>query len=137
MIRDYLIPAIKARFPHEPFTFGETLKPIASLRSPCEALGQVEIFDDGDEITLGFADMTHGHFGCYERKLNEADKEEQVASDVIGFLANLLNDRVVIWELMGGVAGGWRVLRSDEETPKPSVMRRQFLWSREIKWRNS
>jgi hypothetical protein len=133
MIRDYLVTAIKERFPNVPFTFAESPKPIASLRSPCEPLGGVEICDDGDEITVYFVNATHGHFSCYDEKLDEEEKAKQITSDVIEFLEALLKDRVLIWRFFGGMAGGWRVLSSDEMVPGPSLAKQQFLWSREIK----
>jgi hypothetical protein len=131
MIRDYLIPAIKERFPNVVFSFDEPPKPIASLRSPCEALGGVEISDDGDEATVYLTNATHGHFSCYDDKLTGEQKEQEIASDVVGFLEALLSDRVVVWRVLGGMAGGWRVL-ADEPVPGPSLLRRQFLWSKEI-----
>jgi hypothetical protein len=133
MIRDHLAPAIKERFPDAPFSFDQSPKPIASLRSPCEALGGVEICDDGDEATIYLVNATNGHFGCYDEKLTEEQKEKQIASDVIDFLEALLKDRVVIWRFLGGMTGGWRVLRPGEQAPKPSISKQQFLWSREIK----
>lgn len=90
MIRDHLIPAIKERFPEAPFSFDHPPKPIASLRSPSEALGGVEICDDGDEVTIYILNATHGHFSCYDEKLTEKQKEKQIASDVIEFLEALL-----------------------------------------------
>ena len=133
MIRDYLLPAIKQRFPDVPFVFDEPPKPIASLRSPCEALGGMEICDDGDEATVYLVNATHGHFTCYDEKLTQGEKEKQITSDVIEFLEALLTDRVVIWRFLGGWAGGWRVLRPDEQPPMPTLVRQQFLWSKGIK----
>jgi len=133
MISDSLLPAIKERFPDLPFTFAEPPKPIASLKSPCEALGTVDICDDGDEITIYLGTATHSHFSCYEETLTEQAKEQQITSDVLEFLDKLLTDRVVVWCVAGGVAGGWRVLRAEENPPDPSMLKRQFLWSREIR----
>jgi hypothetical protein len=133
MIRDHVIRAIQEHFSKVPFSFDEPPRPIASLRSPCEALGGVEICDDGDEATIYLTNATHGHFSCYDEKLSEQQKERQIACDVVEFLEALLSDRVVVWKFLGGMAGGWRVLASDEPVPEPSIARRQFLWSREIK----
>ena len=135
MIRDFLIPAIKERFPSASFSFDESPKPIASLLSPCEALGSVEICDEGFEVVV-YLNVTHGHFGCYDETLTEEGKEKQITHDVIKFLEALFEDRVVIWRFLGGVAGGWSRLRPNQQTPKPSMVRKQFLWTKEIK-RNS
>ena len=132
MIRDHLIAAIKQRFPDAPFSFGEPPEPVASLSSPCMALGQMQICDDGDEATIYFSNATHGHFNCADEKLTEEQKEQQIAGDVIEFVDAVLKDQAVIWQAAGGLAGGWRVLQPNEPTPKPSLVRKQFLWSREI-----
>jgi hypothetical protein len=132
MIRDYLIHAIKQRFPDVAFAFDEPPKPIASLQSPCQALGEMGICDDGDEATVYFT-ATHGHFSCYDESLSVEQREQQITDDVMVFLDALFRDRVVVWQVLGGLAGGWRVLQTGEDEPTSSVARRQFLWTREIK----
>src|SRR5436190_18967339 len=113
MIRDHLILALKQKFPDLPFTFGEPPKPIVSLQSPCQALGQMDICDDGDEATVYFT-ATHGHFSCYDEKLSVEQRERQITDAVIAFLDSLFKDRVVVWQVLGGRAGGWRVLQPGE-----------------------
>ena len=132
MIRDHLISQLKERFPSVAFFFDEPPKPVASLQSPCSALGELQIHDDGDEATVYFVNATHGHFGCDDETLDSEQREKQIAEDVIGFLDCLFEDRVVIWRALGGVAGGWRVLQPDESAPAPSALRKQFLWSRAL-----
>jgi hypothetical protein len=132
MIRDHIIRALNQRFPDLPFAFDESPKPIASLQSPCHALGQMDICDDGDEATVYFT-ATHGHFRCDDEKLSIEQREQQISDDVIAFLDSLFKDRVVIWQVLGGLAGGWRVLQPGEDVPTLSLARRQFLWTREIK----
>src|SRR3974390_2854947 len=132
MISDILITALKQRFPELPFSFGESPKPVTSLQSPCQALGQMDICDDGDEATVYFT-ATHGHFSCYDESLSVEQREQQITDNVITFLDSLFSDRVVVWQVLGGLAGGWRVLKPGEDVPSPSVARRQFLWTREIR----
>jgi hypothetical protein len=132
MICEVLVPAIKERFSDIPFFFDEPPKPVASLRSPCKALGGVEICDDGDEATVYLTNATHGHFTCDDEGLTEEQREQRIVSKVIEFLEALLKDRIVVWRFLGGIAGGWRLFRADEPVPKPSMARQQFLWSKEI-----
>jgi hypothetical protein len=132
MIADHLIRELKQRFPDVAFTFDESPNPVASLQSPCQALGQMDICDDGDEATVYFT-ATHGHFSCDDETLSVEQRERQITDDVIAFLDSLFKDRVVVWKVLGGLAGGWRVLQPGEDAPTPSVARRQFLWTREIK----
>jgi hypothetical protein len=132
MIRDLLISQLKERFPKLGFSFDEPPKPVASLQSPCLALGELQILDDGDEATVYFVSATHGHFGCYDETLDAEQREKQIVEDVVEFLDSVFKDRVVIWRALGGMAGGWRVLKPDESAPAPSALRKQFLWSREL-----
>lgn len=132
MIGNHLIRELKQRFPDVAFTFDESPNPVASLQSPCQALGQMDICDDGDEATVYFT-PTHGHFSCHDETLSVEQRERQITDDVITFLDSLFKNRVVVWQVLGGLAGGWRVLQPGEDAPTPSVARRQFLWTREIK----
>ena len=131
MIRDHLVRELTQRFPGQAFAFDEPPRPVASLHSPCEALGRMDICDDGDEATVYFT-ATHGHFGGDGEALSVEQREQQIADDVMAFLDALFADRVVVWQMLGGLAGGWRVLQPGEDAPAPSVTRRQFLWTREI-----
>jgi len=132
MIGDHLIRELKQRFPDVAFTFDKSPHPVASVPSPCQALGQLDICDDGDEATVYFT-LTHGHFSCYDEALSVGQREQQITDNVISFLDDLFKDRVVVWQVLGGLAGGWRVLPPGEDAPTPSAVRRQFLWTREIK----
>lgn len=132
MIQEHLVVGLKSAFPEKAFRFSQPPEPVASLPSPCEALGTLEISDDGDEATVYLTAATHSHFGCYDDLFSAAQKEAQISSDVITFLKALFADRVVVWCLAGGLAGGWRVLGVGEPLPKRSHVRRQFVWSREL-----
>jgi hypothetical protein len=125
MIHDYLVPAIQKTFPDKPFVFAKPPHPVASLRSPCTQLGELQICDDGDEATVYITEATHGHFGCYDECLRTEAKEQQIAEDVIAFLSALFADRVVVWRIAHGrVAGGWKRLGPDDPLPKPSLIGR-------------
>jgi hypothetical protein len=131
MIQEQLIGALKRAFPEKAFVYSSSPESVASLPSPCEALGTLQISDDGYEATVYITGATHGHFGCYDDNLSEEQKAAEISSNVVSFLKALFTDRVVIWRLPGGIAG-WRVLKPDEQLPKPSHIRKQFVWSREL-----
>jgi hypothetical protein len=133
MIQEHLIAGLKSTFPEKAFEYSHPPHPVASLQSPCEELGRLEISDDGYEATVYLTGATHGHFGCFDDQLSEAQKEAEISSDVIFFLRALFADRVVVWRFAGGLAGGWRVLQADEQLPKTSHLRKGFVWSRELK----
>lgn len=133
MIRDHLVPQLQERFPNVAFTFNGPSNPVVSAKSPCQALGELQIYDDDDEVTVCFGDVTHGHFGCYDETLDTSQKEKKIAENVIEFLDSVFKDRVIMWRALGGMAGGMRVLKAGESLPRPSVLKQQFVWSRELK----
>jgi hypothetical protein len=133
VIADYLLPAIKERFPEQPFVFGKAPEPAASLKSPCLAVGGLQICDDGNEITVYLMNATHSHFSCYDEGLSDHEKAQLITSDVIQFLDKLLKDGVVVWRAAGGMAGGCYELGREEKPPVPSMLKSQFVWSREIR----
>jgi hypothetical protein len=132
MIRDYLVPALKDRFPERAFVFGEPPAPEATIVFPYPEIGPVEICDDGDEVTVFIGRVTHGHFGCYEESLSEDEKQKKIVADVTEFLAALFEDRVVLLRIFRGWSGGWRLLKPHEH-PKRSWFWEQFLWSRPLR----
>lgn len=132
MIQEHLIAGLQSAFPDKTFQYASPPDPVATLPSPCGSLGTLSISDDGDEATVYLSGATHGHFGCYDDQLSQAQKEAEIATDVITFLQALFADRVVIWRLAGGLADGWRVLKPGEQLPKPSHIRKQFVWSRDL-----
>ena len=132
MIRAFLEPVLRERFPEHPFEFREEPQPFATLDAPCSGIGRLELCDDGDEVTVYLTELTHGHFGCYEDDLSEEEKEKVIASDVADFLGALFADRVVAFRVLGGLAGGWRLLDDGEALPAPSKIKSQFVWSHPI-----
>jgi hypothetical protein len=53
MIRDVLLPALQSRFPSRGFRADASPNAIGSFPSAHEQVGDVTIWDDGDEATVG------------------------------------------------------------------------------------
>lgn len=128
MIREYLVPALKDRFPDRPFVYREHPQPIATIEMPFGTVGPVDICDDDDEITIYIGKAGHGHFGNYDENISTVEREQRIAADVVDFLTALFSDRVVIVRILNGWSGGWHRLR-DGEQPRRSWFWEQFLWS--------
>ena len=131
MIREHLVPALRERFPEHPFAVSEDAR-VVSLPSPCRGVGELVISDDEDEATVYLTNVTHRHFACYDDALTPAEKEKQIASDILDFVTDLLEDRVVLWRALGDAMGGTRRLKPDQSPPRSSWLRKQFLWSRPL-----
>lgn len=130
MIRDYLTPALKARFPKIPFEFGSDGL-VATAPIPCREIGPLAISEEGDEVIIFIDRATHGHFGCHDEDFTIEQKERKITEDVLEFLESLFSDRVVVQRIGQGFAGGWKVLEPGQ-MPKRSWIWQQFLWSRPV-----
>jgi hypothetical protein len=105
MILDRFIDGFRRRFPERALEVRDSGSVVAiSPGSP--AIGAIEIQDDLDELTVFVGDFTHGHFGCYEKKLSLSDREERVANEVLDFLTDVFDDKIEFYRHKRG--GGWR-----------------------------
>ena len=107
MISDVLLPLLTERFPGR-FTMAEPgVGPCVTFPAKHPEVGDVEIHDDGDEITLIAGNFTHGHFSNYD-DIPLEEKEKEIAVDVVDFLTKLFADEVLLFGSYKS-GGGWRV----------------------------
>ena len=66
MISDHLVPAVKEVFPNLAFKISPTSNPIISLSSSSAEIGDLHIYDDGDQATVIITGIAHGDFGVYD-----------------------------------------------------------------------
>ena len=106
MLAEVLIPRLLQRFPGRGMRVGVPPSACAVFPAIHPDVGNVEIFDDGDELTLVAGNFTHGHFSNYNEDLSPEAKAEQIGNEVIAFLESLFSDRIVLWGSHVS-AGGW------------------------------
>lgn len=124
MIADTLVPMLRERFPER----GLRVETHPRLRfifpAAHQDVGDILIYDDGDEITLHAGVFTHGHFSNYDA-ITDEQKAQLISEDVVNFLTAVFADRVVFWGSRKG-GGGWRRLDiGSEESPRES----EYVWS--------
>src|SRR5438094_4933911 len=129
MIRDVLLPALLANFPNRGFRTDDAPNAIGVFPAAHEKVGDVTIWDDGNEATIGVGDITHGHFNPYDDTLTEQQTAERVTSDVVAFLTDLFADRVLLWKSPDGGSGGWRILGHDNRYSIMDADDLTYLWS--------
>jgi len=129
MISDFLIPALKREFAGWEISFGSPPQPIATFPACQEAVGEVVVCDDGDEVTVYIGKITHGHFSDDET-LNREEKENSIAEDVIHFLKALFADRVLFSRNMENGENGSIMLDYNNSPIELSPSRRYFLWTK-------
>ena len=129
MIRDHLIPAVKEVFPSLAFKISPTSNPIISLSSSSAEIGDLHIYDDGDQATVIITGITHGDFSVYDENLNTEEKEQIITEDVISFLVTLFSDRVVLYRTSSKGMGGWTVIEQGVKDIEFIAGREYFVWS--------
>jgi hypothetical protein len=131
MIRDSLIPALRQRYPSVKFTFFDSPQPFARVASHHGDIGDLEIYDDGDEATVAITQITHGHFNPYQ-KMPESERDKWIAEAVIEFLDALFDDRVLFYRSPDRRGGGWQIHNEkiDRSRPVPGTEHYEcFVWS--------
>lgn len=124
MITEKLLPRLQQRFSGRPLTLGLSPGPVAVFAAAHPDVGDVEIFDDGREVTLVVGKFTHGHFSDWVSK-SPAEAEEHIVASVIDFLERLFDDQVVLWGSHRG-SGGW----CNRDNPSVKFARGPvFVWS--------
>jgi hypothetical protein len=107
MIADTLLPALREKFPESGMRCGSPPDAIAVFPAAHPEVGDVSIWDDGDEVIVVIGEITHGHFGAYEEDLSQEQVHQAVSENVVTFLEDLFADKVVLWHTRRGGASGW------------------------------
>lgn len=132
-IREVLVPALEAAFPNSGMRVAASPGPVAVFPAACAEVGEVQIYDDGDEATVVIENVTHHHSNPYDSNMSPRERAESVTQEVVEFLRALFDDRVFLWALQQGKGGGgWTQPYEGvipDDVPEDADM---FLWSRRI-----
>jgi hypothetical protein len=90
-------------------------------------VGDLVIWDDGDEATVFVGAITHIHMTPYDTALSKEQAAERIADEVTDFIENLFADRVLMWRAFW--AGGCKTVDRVPTRAPHSWPRRWFLWS--------
>ncbi|MCI5161317.1 MAG: hypothetical protein D3917_04675 [Candidatus Electrothrix sp. AX5] len=127
MIRESILAELKRRFPAESYAIGDEGNTVAVFPAECPDVGNVTIWDDGDEATILIENITHGHFNLYDDSLSESERDKQITKEVCDFLEGLFLNKVLLWR--SERSGGWR---NAPDGVKPEWLKNPgeyFLWS--------
>jgi hypothetical protein len=121
---DILVPMLRSHFPDLRFT-GPSGQP-AQITIPAShpEVGEVVLRDDEEEITAYLGHFTHRHFSNYE-DIPAAEKEKIIAENVINFLDDLFEDRIIMWGSHRGMGGSHPV----DSRSLLSLGRKKYVWS--------
>jgi hypothetical protein len=108
MIRDKLIPLLEQKFGTGSFSKGIAPKPIVSFPPAHVEVGELKIFDDGNEVIMEIGEITHGHFGSTNALATQEEAEQEVVENVVDFVEDLFNGKYILWRTQQRGAGGWK-----------------------------
>jgi hypothetical protein len=126
MISALLIPLLQTRFPGRGLRIGSPPAPCAVFPAAHPKVGDLQIYDDGDELTVVLGRFTHGHFSNYDERLTNDQKAAEIAEAIVAFLEQLFADEVILWGSHEG-GGGW-CHAGIERDPLPG-WESEYVWS--------
>lgn len=83
---------------------GEERLPFIRIKATVTDFGDIELYDDGDEVTVFFGRFTHSHFSNYD-EIPRDEKESLIAEDVYEVLKATLEDELEFWGSHHGSGG--------------------------------
>jgi len=103
----------------------------AYLRFPAihPEVGDIEIYADGNELTVGYGNFTHCHYG--KHSASSEQWEQEAVDAVIADLDALFSDRLRMWG--SRKRGGGIVREGYEDVPHGDAENPQYVWSGPIK----
>src|ERR1051326_6972758 len=90
-------------------------------------VGDVVIWEDGEEATVFIGALTHHHVNPYDTGLTPEQRAAWIAADVAAFTSDLLSDRILIWRASG--RGGWTKVDERPARAPATPAREWFVWS--------
>jgi hypothetical protein len=128
VIKQALLNALASTFPRLQYQVGDSPNPIVVIKAIHPSIGDLVIWDEGDEALLSIEGVTHGHLASYDDGTPE-ERTIATVKIVVEFLKDLFDDRVVLWRSFGGAVGGWKVYESRAAIPKRGLAAERFVWS--------
>jgi hypothetical protein len=132
-IREVLVPALEAAFSASGMRTATPPEPVAVFPAACAEVGDVQIYDDGDEATVVIEWVTHHHTNPYDSEMDPTERAKWITHEVVEFLHALFDDRVFLWSRQQGMGGGgWKQPYEGvipDDVPEDADM---FVWSRRL-----
>jgi hypothetical protein len=125
-----LLEVLRAGGLLEPFdeAFSDRLEITVPGASP---VGDLTVLSDADELTVYVGEHTHCHFSLYMyQDRSPAEAIDAVVEEAVGFLSDLLADRIVVWSRsVDGVPASGGTFRRDVAPERLEPGAKAYLWS--------
>lgn len=107
-------------------------KHLIKIKGSNSIIGDIEIEDNLEELIIVIGNFTHWHAGCYDESLSKREKEHQIVTEVINFLTDLFNDKIVIWGSHKNVGGFYYIDKNQAQQDTPLEEENginKYVWS--------
>ncbi|TPW21856.1 MAG: hypothetical protein FD126_277 [Elusimicrobia bacterium] len=99
-LKPRLLPLLRQHYPEARYD-GSDPKLIVTFAGPPE-VGDLQVWDDGDEATMAIGKLTHVHITAYESlpydpNISEEEIAKRVTEEVLKFLEGFFAERIVVW----------------------------------------
>jgi len=126
MISNVLIPKLQRRFPSRGLRTDSAAAPCAVFPAIHPEIGEIQIYDDGNELTLVTGNFTHGHFTGGDFSGSDHQTAEKIVDEILSFLEAVFADQIVFWGAHNR-GGGWYKL--GEGDCNWAAGERKYVWS--------
>jgi hypothetical protein len=126
-----LAPALRAAFPDPRVRISAPPDPVVVFPAACAEVGDVVVYDDGDEATIIIRNVGHHHVQADDADRSDEEGARWIAEQVVGFLHDLFADRVLLWSVEQGRSSGNQPYEGRIPAGVPDGAD-VFLWSRRI-----
>ena len=127
MLAELLATELGKRFAERGLILNPQSRPTATIPPKHHTWTPIQVFDDGDEVTVFFGGFTHVHFGNYDDGLTPAEREGRIVADVVAFLDDVFADKVEFFGTRFG--GGCRPRGSQGKWSRRLFGDEAFVWS--------
>ena len=125
-----LVSILHGRFSHGTFAVSSEGGTKVVFPAVHPEVGNIEVLDDGDELTVYLGNFTHLHFEGDDEGPSEAQGGEKIAEEVAEFLEAVLADRIEFYGSSPG-GGGCRPRQEKKRGWLSRLLlgRRTYVWS--------
>lgn len=117
-ILDTLIPELNRKWPHLNLRLEGCPELYLRVPAACPEVGDLFIFEEGDEAIVGVGQITHRHVSVYDTSLSIPERIRVIIDEIIWFLEALFANRVYLLKYVGG-AGASVVVKQGEHIVVP------------------
>ena len=126
----HVLPELAARFPGKGMQSHPGAAPFAIFPAVHPDVGDIEIYDDGDELTVVVGKFTHRHFSNYDQGVSQVERACRIGNDLAVFLSDLFADRIEMYgSHLGGGGTRLRDGRSRGLASKVVFGSKTYVWS--------